>query len=247
MRRIDLSERNCQAAAGCARPDQHDRRRHRRELARRSGELPGPRRRRGRAAGRVPRAGRERLSGRGPAAQDPFPGGRPARPGRDRRSTCATRSRWSGSPSTRRTSSTRSPCSRTGGARHLPQDVPAQLRGVRRAALLPGGRHPRRRADQRHDPRADDLRGHLGAGPARQRRGARRRGGDRQHLGVALPPRQGGRARAHADPARPRLRSPTSSTATSSVARTSSSSTATASWSTPRGSWWRAASSSRRS
>ena len=32
------------------------------------------------------------------------------------------------------------------GARHLPQDVPAQLRRVRRAALLPGRRHARDRA-----------------------------------------------------------------------------------------------------
>ena len=62
---------------------------------------------------------------------------------------------------------------------------------------------------RRRPRRADGLRGHLGAGPARQRRGARRRDADRQHLRLALPRRQGLRARADVRPARarqPRLR-----------------------------------------
>ena len=135
--------------------------------------------------------------------------GRRAR--RDRGRRHATWSPWSGSPSTRRTSTTRSRCWPTAQVQgDLPQDVPAQLRGLRRAALLPGRRLAggRSRVDgTTHRPH--DLRGHLGAGPAGQRRGAGGRGGDRQHLRLALPPRQGRRARADAGPARarqPRLR-----------------------------------------
>ena len=55
---------------------------------------------------------------------------------------------------------------------------------------------PRRRAR-----RADDLRGHLAARPARDRPRPRRGRADREHLRVALPRRQGPRARADARPA----------------------------------------------
>ena len=41
---------------------------------------------------------------------------------------------------------------------------------------------------------ADGVRGHLAAGPAGDRHGARGRAADREHLGVAVPRRQGGRA-----------------------------------------------------
>ena len=51
--------------------------------------------------------------------------------------------------------------------RRLPQGVPAQLRRLRRAALLPGGPLGRRHRAGSGPHRADDLRGHLGAGPAR--------------------------------------------------------------------------------
>ena len=77
--------------------------------------------------------------------------------------------------------------------------------------------------------RPHDLRGHLGAGAAGQRGGARGRRGDRQHLRLAVPRGQGRRARADARSSARATTSPTSSSATSSAARTSSSSTATAS------------------
>ena len=130
------------------------------------------------------------------------------------------------------------------GARpgHLPEDLPAELRRLRRAALLPGRRQrPRSLSVERRDARPHDLRGHLGAGAAGQRRGARRRRGDREHLGLAVPHGQGRRARADARSSAPATTSPTSSSATSSAARTSSSSTATASSSTRTASWSRAA------
>ena len=101
-----------------------------------------------------------------------------------------------------------------GGARRrrragdLPQEPAAQLRRLRRAALL----HPRRRAGdrghRRHPGRPDDLRGLLGRGPAGLDRGRRRRDADRQPLRLALPPRQGPRARGALRRPRPLLRHP---------------------------------------
>ena len=67
----------------------------------------------------------------------------------------------------------------------------------------------------------DDLRGHLAAGPARDRPRARRRAAHRQHLGVAVPRRQGPRARGDAARARARQRRASSRSATPSAARTS--------------------------
>ena len=75
------------------------------------------------------------------------------------------------------------------GRRHLPEDVPAELRRVRRAALLPvRGRGGHRRGERRPD-RPQHLRGHLGARAARDERGARRRPGDREPVRVPLPSR----------------------------------------------------------
>ena len=54
--------------------------------------------------------------------------------------------------------------------------------------------------------RADDLRGRLAAGPARDRPGPRRGAADRQPLGVAVPRRQGARAGGDARHARARQR-----------------------------------------
>ena len=59
---------------------------------------------------------------------------------------------------------------------------------------------------QRHPDRAHDLRGHLGARAARDRRGAGGRPGDREPVRLALPRGQGPRARADARAARPRQR-----------------------------------------
>ena len=68
---------------------------------------------------------------------------------------------------------------------------------------------------------ADGLRGHLAARAARDRPGARRRAADRQHLGVAVPRRQGARARGDVRDARPRQLVLRRVRATPSAARTS--------------------------
>ncbi len=92
------------------------------------------------------------------------------------------------------------------GPGDLPQGVPAQLRRLRRAPLLPGGHAAGHSGAERHRHRPDRVRGHLGAGAAGHHRRAVRRAGDREHLRLPLPPGQAVRARADADPARPRQR-----------------------------------------
>ena len=109
-----------------------------------------------------------------------------------------------------------------------------ELRRLRRGPLLPGRHRAGADRAERDRDRAHDLRGHLGARPARHQRGARGRAGDREPVGLAVPRRQAARARADARPARPRQHRDRRSSATWSAARTSSSSTATASRSTPR-------------
>ena len=89
-------------------------------------------------------------------------------------------------------------------AGRLPQVGAAELRRLRRAALLPGRRGRRRAPARRRAARPDHLRGHLDARPARLRRGAGRRGADPQRLRLAVPRAQGPRPRADADPARAR-------------------------------------------
>ena len=89
--------------------------------------------------------------------------------------------------------------------RRLPQDVPAELRSVRRAALLPVGRGGRDRRGERRADRHQRVRGHLGARPAGDERGARGRAGDREPVGLAVPGRLRRPARADAHPARRRL------------------------------------------
>ena len=103
----------------------------------------------------------------------------------------------------------------------LPQALPAQLRRLRRGALLRLGPRPDP-AQARRDPRrADDLRGRLAAGAARDRPRARRRGAARQPLRLAVLRRQGRGARGDAGHAGARQLAPTSPSATSSAARTS--------------------------
>ena len=87
----------------------------------------------------------------------------------------------------------------------LPQGAPAQLRRLRRAALLPA------RAGRRRSIEVDGVKVGLTIcediwvpGRAADRRGAGRRAADRQHLRLALPRRQGPPARADDRPARPR-------------------------------------------
>ena len=87
----------------------------------------------------------------------------------------------------------------------LPQDVPAQLRRLRRAALLPVRRRGRDRRGERRSHRDQRLRGHLGAGAAGDERGARGRAGDRQPVRVSVPRRLRRPPRADAHPARGRL------------------------------------------
>ena len=84
------------------------------------------------------------------------------------------------------------------GEGDLPQAVPAQLRRLRRGPLLPGRARARPPALRRDAGRADGLRGHLAAGPAGDRPRARRRARRREHLGLAVPPRQGRGARGDA-------------------------------------------------
>ena len=93
----------------------------------------------------------------------------------------------------------------------------------------PGGADDRRR---RRQGRADDLRGHLGARRADDRRGAGRRTAGAQHLRLPLPGGQGAPARADDRPARRATTWRRSPSARWSAARTSWSSTATRSWST---------------
>ena len=131
---------------------------------------------------------------RGPAASSP-----PRPPGS---------SRWSASPSAPKTSTT--PLAVL--ARRAPSTpstarctCPTTASSTSSATSRPGRAGAVHR-DRRRPRRADDLRGHLGARAAGQRRGARRGDADRQHLRLALPRRQGRRARAHVRPARPRQR-----------------------------------------
>ena len=108
------------------------------------------------------------------------------------------------------------------GARRLQEVVPPELRRLRRGPLL------RRRArpacccaSATSLVGADDLRGRLAAGPARDRSRARRRAARREHLRVAVPRRQGPRARGDAEACgRPTTRA-SSRSATRSAARTS--------------------------
>ena len=81
-----------------------------------------------------------------------------------------------------------------------------ELRRLRRGPLLrarprPGPARARRDAD-----RPDDLRGHVAAGPAGDRSRAGRRPAAREHLRVAVPRRQGARARGDVRDTRARQR-----------------------------------------
>ena len=84
----------------------------------------------------------------------------------------------------------------------LPEALPAELRGVRRGALLRRRARPRAPAARRGTRRRDDLRGHVAARPAGDRPGARRRAAARQRLGLAVPRRQGAGARGDVPAAR---------------------------------------------
>ena len=105
------------------------------------------------------------------------------------------------------TSSTRAPSCADGEVKaRLPQALPPELRRLRRGPLLPARPRPPAPPLRRHARRADDLRGHLAARPARDRARARGRARDREPLRVAVPPRQGPAARGDARPAGPRQR-----------------------------------------
>ena len=114
----------------------------------------------------------------------------------------------SASPSAPTTSTTPPRCSPTARvARDLPQDPPAQLRRLRRAALLP------RRAGG--DGRSSSATTRVGltvcediwrAGAPASEEALAGAHADRQHLGLPLPRRQGRRARADDCRARPRAR-----------------------------------------
>ena len=162
-------------------------------------------RERGARAGRLPGARADRLPARGPAAQAALP---------RRRRRGARRARG---PDDRHRRARRLPrarrrrlqlCGRAGRRprrRRLPQAAPAELRRLRRAALLPGRPVARDRRGQRRHRRPHDLRGHLGARPAGDRRGARP--APRSIVNLSASPYHHGKglaARADARPARPR-------------------------------------------
>src|SRR4029078_1160356 len=73
------------------------------------------------------------------------------------------------------------------GASRVPQDLSAQLRRLRRPALLPTELGARADRGRRDPGGPDDLRGHLAARAARHQRGAGRGAGERQPLRVAAP------------------------------------------------------------
>ena len=164
---------------------------------------------------RVPRAGPHRLPTRGPAAQAGLRRRQPAgaRPRRPR----LRRVRRGGGLRRRRPR----PLQRGGGVRvrpgpgRVPQAQPAQLRGVRRAALLrPGhGPLPARRGRRGAGGRVD-LRGRLQPHRSHRHPGRRRGRAGGQHQRLAVLRRPVGRARAHAGDegvrrlVRPRLREP---------------------------------------
>ena len=116
------------------------------------------------------------------------------------------------------------------GARHLPQAPPAQLRRLRREALLPAGRASRSSSAAATSPSASTSARTSGTptGPPRRRPAS---GGAELLLVLSASPyftRQDARARAHAAPRAPRTTSPASPTSTWWAARTSWSSTARA-------------------
>ena len=189
----------------------------------------------GRGPRPLPRARGHRLSARGPAAPARRSSARPSARSRDRRRGDGhRRARRRPAPSTA-TSTTRAPSART-----------ARCEAVYRKRFLPNygvfdeeryfapGRRARPAPPRRDARRGDDLRGHVAAGPAGDRPRARRRAAARQRLGLAVPRRQGPRARGDVRSSAPATTPASSRSATPSAARTSSSSTATPSSSTTR-------------
>ena len=202
---IGDDDRSRRAPPRRARADRRDGRGHPGERGE-DRRLHRPRPRRRRQPGGVPRAGADRVSARGPAAEDAFPRRRGRRPRGAGRPDAGDRGAGGLSGAGRRRLQLGRRAGRRRGQGGLPQDLPAQLRRVRRAALLPGRRRARADRGERRHARPDHLRGHLGAGPARVRRGAGRGRGDREPLGLPVPRRQGRRAGADARPAGARQR-----------------------------------------
>ena len=230
------------------------RRRHRRQRRQDRG-LDRRRPRRGRRAGDLPRALPARLPGRGPLPEAPFRRGRTARAVEElaagvERHRRARRLRRAGARETATAGvpTTRSPCSRTARSRAVYRKIRLPNYAVfdEQRYFIPGA-----------EPATVEVAGtRVGLticedcwveGPPASIEAAAGRRADRESLGLAVPPRQGARARGDVRPARPRLRRPTSPSATSSAARTSWSSTATASCSTRTASRSPARPSSRRS
>ena len=168
--------------------------------------------RRGRGARGVPRAGADRLPARGPAAEDELP--------RRRAHRAAT-----SSPPRRGTSS------RVVGFPEQAEDVyntaavlaDGDVVAGYRKMYLPnygvfdeqryfqsGAEARDRRAERRSRSGISDLRGHLGARPAGDDRGARGRAGDREPVGLAVPRGLRRRAASGCSPSAPWTTSPPS-------------------------------------
>ncbi len=145
-----------------------------------------------------------RVSGGGPAAPAGLrprgKGGRREDRARDARDH---RARRVSPPRCRSLQRVLRPGSRRGSGR-LPEALPPELRRLRRRPLLRARARPDAAPLRRRSRRAHRLRGPVAAGAARDRPGSRRRAADRQHLGVAVPRRQGPRARGDAAGSRTR-------------------------------------------
>ena len=211
-----------------------DRRRHRRQRPQdRRGDR--PRARRGRPARGVPGAGAHRLPARGPAAEDALPATPPAPRSRSWPRQTAGHRRAGGLPGAAPTTSTTPPrCWPTASVRAVYRKMYLPNYGVfdEQRYFQAGRRAGARSSSNGVADRAHDLRGHLGAGPARHDRGARGRAGDREPLRLAYHARQGRSSASGCWSSARATTSPPWSSATWSAARTSWSSTATASRST---------------
>ena len=166
----------------------------------------------------LPRALRARLPGRGPLSEAPLHRGEPARGGGARRAAPARSSALvgfaepvAGRRATAAAPTTRSPSSPTARSRRSTARTgcPTTPSSTSSATSSPASEPATLdRRSRRRRGRADGLRGRLGAGRPGAGGGRRRRGADRQPLGLAVPPRQGPRAGGDVRRAGARIRRP---------------------------------------
>ena len=193
-----------------------------------------------RGPGRVPRAGHHRLPPRGPAAQARLRRRQPGRPGQGGGRHRAVRRRGRLRRRAPPTCTTPPRCAPTATSdRHPPQGGAAQLRGLRRAALLRARsrRHPAV-VDRGRPGRGVGVRGRLEPVGPHRRPGRRRRRAGGQHQRLPLLRGPAASSGSGCSPPGPRTRPPPWCTSTASAARTSWSSTGRRWSSTPTGACW---------